>query len=315
MPLCSLVVPEDSGRLDQWLSKELGESRSAIGKWCKEGRICLGQKCLKASTKLKGGDTIVVDRPLSSSTEVIPENIVVPIVYEDADVIVVNKPSGMVVHPGAGNPSGTLINGLVDKIDKGVGDPLRPGIVHRIDKGTSGVLVVAKTQRAFDCLKAQFKDHSIERRYWTLAWGDVESQTIHKSLGRHPTRRVRFTVVEDGKHAITHITPLASGIPAQSGKGGMVSLVECRLETGRTHQIRVHMKSIDHPILGDSFYGRKRDPTAAWKPMLKRLTGQLLHAKVLGFRHPNGEWMSFTSDVPAVFQEVLTFARVDAFQS
>ena len=265
---------------------------------------------VKASLKCKDYIELVVAVPEPEPTEIIPQDIEIDIVYEDLDVIVVNKSAGMVVHPGAGNPSGTLINGLVQKIDEGVGEPMRPGIVHRIDKDTSGLLVVAKTPRAFECLKGQFKDHSIERRYWALVWGEVTAQTIDKPLGRHPTRRVKFSVVEDGKRAVTHLTPLAQGIPAQSGKGGLVSLVECRLETGRTHQIRVHMESIGHPLLGDPFYGRKGDPTAAWKPILAELKGQLLHAKTLGFHHPNGEWMSFDTDIPSGFQNLLEFARM-----
>jgi len=299
-----------SERLDQWLSTHLDESRSAVGKWCKEGRVLLNGKKCKASIKLKGGEVLEIDRPTLDPTTVLSEEIDVSIVFEDADLIVVNKPSGMVVHPGAGNPSGTLINGLVSKIEKGVGEALRPGIVHRIDKDTSGLLVVAKSQRAFECLKAQFKDHSIERRYWALAWGEVSAQTIDQPLGRHPTKRVKFAVVEEGKHAVTHVQPLAHGIPAQSGKGGLVSLVECRLETGRTHQIRVHMESIGHPLLGDPFYGRKGDPTSAWRPVVAGLTGQMLHAKTLGFQHPNGESMRFDSEIPIRLQEVLDFARV-----
>ena len=305
-----LTVSDNAGRLDQWLSKELEVSRSAVGKWCKEGRVTLDGKVLKASVKPKGGQVIVVDVPASTPIDVVPQDIDISIVYEDDDVIVVNKPAGMVVHPGAGNPSGTLINGLVHKIDDGVGDKMRPGIVHRIDKDTSGLLVVAKTLRAFDCLKAQFQTHSIERRYWALVWGELAVQTIDKSLGRHPTKRVKFAVVEDGKRAVTHVQPLAHGIPAQSGKGGLVSLVECRLETGRTHQIRVHMESIGHPLLGDPFYGRKGDPTSAWKPVVKGLNGQLLYAKTLGFQHPDGEWMQFDSEIPSDFQGVLDFARV-----
>lgn len=310
MPQQRLIVPDNAGRLDQWLANELGVSRSAVGKWCKEGRVTLGEKSLKASTKPRLGLTIVVDVPESDPVEVIPQDIAIDIVHEDDDVMVVNKPVGMVVHPGAGNPSGTLINGLVHKIEDGVGEQMRPGIVHRIDKDTSGLLVVAKTLRAFDCLKAQFQNHSIERRYWALAWGEVTAQTIDKSLGRHPTKRVKFAVVEDGKRAVTHIKSLGQGIPAQSGKGGLVSLVECQLETGRTHQIRVHMESIRNPLLGDPFYGRKGDPTSAWKPVVNNLTGQLLHAKTLGFQHPNGERMRFDSEIPSDFQGVLDFARV-----
>ena len=272
--------------------------------------MTLDGKSLKASVKAKPGQCIVIDVPEADPITIIHQDIDIDIVYEDADVIVVNKPAGMVVHPGAGNPSGTLINGLVHKIEDGVGEQMRPGIVHRIDKDTSGLLVIAKTMRAFDCLKSQFQAHSIERRYWAITWGEVTAQTIDKPLGRHPTKRVRFAVVDDGKRAVTHVQPLARGIPAQSGKGGLVSLVECRLETGRTHQIRVHMESIGHPLLGDPFYGRKGDPTSAWKPVVKELKGQLLHAKSLGFQHPNGESMRFDSEIPTEFQTVLDFARV-----
>ncbi len=306
----TLVVPMDSGRLDRWVSKQLSVSRSAVGKWCKEGRVTLQGKRLKASVKLKVGQQISVDMPVVDPVQVMPQEIEIDTVHEDADIVVVNKPAGMVVHPGAGNLSGTLINGLVEKVEEGVGETMRPGIVHRIDKDTSGLLVIAKTQRAFDALKAQFKMHTIERRYWALAWGEVTAQTIDKPVGRHPTKRVRFAIVENGKHAVTHVQPLAYGIPAQSGKGGLVSLVECRLETGRTHQIRVHMESIGHPLLGDAFYGRKGDPTSAWKPVAKGLKGQLLHAKTLGFQHPNGESMRFDSEIPTEFQGVLDFARV-----
>ena len=221
----------------------------------------------------------------------------------------VNKPAGMVVHPGAGNPSGTLISGLVDKIEGGVGEPIRPGIVRNVDKDTTGSSLLQRPC-GFDCLKSQFQDHSIERRYWALVWGEVPSQTIDKAIGRHPTKRVKFAVVENGRRAVTHIQPLAQGIPAQSGKGGLVSLVECRLETGRTHQIRVHMELIGHPLLGDPFYGRKSDSTSAWKPVVKGLNGQLLHAKTLGFQHPKGEWMRFDSEIPPGFQTVLDFASI-----
>ena len=265
-----------------------------------------GGKSLKTSTKPKSDS---VSSPMyQKGSNHHSWNVNIDIVNEDTDVIAINKPR-------VGGSSRcwqsieTLINGLVHKIEM-AWVKMRPGIVHRIDKDTSGLLVVAKTLRAFDCLKVQFQDHSIERRYWAIAWGEVTAQTIEKPLGRHPTKRVRFAVVEDGKHAVTHIQPLGQGIPAQSGKGGLVSLVECRLETGRTHQIRVHMESIGHPLLGDPFYGRKGDPTSAWKPVVKGLTGQLLHAKTLGFQHPNGELMRFDSQIPSEFQTVLDFARV-----
>ena len=268
---------------------------------------------VKASLKCKNNMEVVVDVPKPEPTEVIPQDIEIDIVYEDDDVIVVNKPAGMVVHPGAGNPSGTLINGLVQKIDEGVGEPMRPGIVHRIDKDTSGLLVVAKTLRAFDGLKSQFKDHSIERRYWAVVWGEVTAQTIDKPLGRHPTRRVKFTVVDDGKRALTHITPLAQGIPAQSGKGGLVSLVECRLETGRTHQIRVHMAHIGHGIIGDPNYGRAmragQMPDNALRETLafvRAFPRQALHASHLGFDHPvTGAAMAFDTPLPTDMADVI----------
>ena len=232
------------------------------------------------------------------------------IVFEDDDVLLVNKPTGLVVHPGIGNLDGTLINGLVNRIQPNVGEEFRPGIVHRIDKDTSGLLVLAKTPSAFICLKSQFRDHSIERRYLGLCWGELESQTIEEPLGRHPTHRVKFAVCLDGKSAVTHVDPLQKGIPAQSGKGGTVSLVECRLETGRTHQIRVHMQHIGNPLLGDPLYGRKGQLPSAWRPLISTLKGQMLHAQTLGFNHPNGQRMSFSSELPSQFNDIQTFARL-----
>ena len=310
MPIIQRTVLSPTGRIDQWLSDEFEVSRSAASRWCKQGRVLVDGKKIKASAKLVAGTSIEVDVPNPESSEIVFQEMEIDIVFEDEHVIVVDKPSGLVVHPGSGNPDGTLINGLVNRIESGVGEHLRPGIVHRIDKDTSGLLVLAKTQEAFDCLKFQFKNHSIERQYMAIVWGEVETQTVEASLGRNPNQRIKFTVLEDGKNATTHVTLVATGIPAQSGKGGQISLVECRLETGRTHQIRVHMQSIGNPLLGDPLYGRKGQLPAAWKPLHSQLQGQLLHAQTLGFLHPNGDWMRFTSGIPEQFYEVMSFARI-----
>ena len=310
MPIIERTLSSSTGRIDQWLAGEFEVSRSAAGRWCKQGRVLVDGKRVKASAKLLSGMLVQVDIPKPVSSEILFQEMELNLVFEDQDLIVVDKPSGLVVHPGTGNLDGTLINGLVDRIEEGVGDHLRPGIVHRIDKDTSGLLVLAKTQRAFDGLKAQFKAHSIDRRYQAIVWGEIESQTIDAPLGRNPNQRIKFAIRDDGKNAVTHITSLATGIPAQSGKGGQISVIECRLETGRTHQIRVHLKHLGNPLLGDPLYGRKGQLTAAWKSLHGQLSGQLLHAKTLGFDHPNGTRMTFESPIPQQFQDVISFARI-----
>lgn len=305
------TVPEKSGRIDAWLAEQVEYSRSEVARWCKDGLVFVDGKRCKASLKLKGGETITAQIPEAPSTDIISQPLDLDILYMDDEIIVVNKPAGLVVHPGKGNLSGTLVNGIVHLIEENTGERLRPGIVHRIDKDTSGILVVARTTLALQFLAKQFADHSIERIYWALVWGEASAGRIDQPLGRDPHNRLRFSVRQDGKWAVTNYRCLAQGIPLRSGEGGRISLVQCQLETGRTHQIRVHMKHIGHPLVGDPTYGRKKS-TAAWKPILQKISGQLLHAKSLGFLHPNGERMQFSVPPPEIFQEVMRFAHIES---
>ena len=305
-----LVVLENGGRLDVWLSNQLDVSRSSVQKWCKKSRVQVDGKVVKPSTKLIEGQWVEVSIPPPPPTSIVPQQMDLDIQYIDEHVIVVNKPVGLVVHPGKGNWDGTLANGIVHLIEQDTGEALRPGIVHRIDKGTSGLLVVARTERALTCLAEQFFAHSAERKYLALAWGAVEKGRIDEPLGRHPVDRIKFTVREDGKRSVTNVTGLASGIPAKSGSGGLISLVECQLETGRTHQIRVHMQHSGHPLVGDPLYGRKQS-TAAWRESLARLEHQQLHAWTLGFELPTGKRLSFSVPPPRCFMDTAEFAGID----
>ena len=305
-----LIVPNNAGRLDVWLSKELGVSRSSVQKWCKERRVLVDGRSSKASTKLTEGQTVVASIPPPPPTTIIPQQMDLDIQYIDSEVIVVNKPAGLVVHPGKGNWDGTLANGVVHLIEQDTGEALRPGIVHRIDKGTSGLLVIARTEKALQCLSTQFADHVVERKYLALVWGEVGRGKVDQPLGRHPVDRIKFMVREDGKRALTHYEELAHGIPAKSGSGGLVSLVRCQLETGRTHQIRVHMNHIQHPLVGDPLYGKKQW-TAAWKVYISTLERQMLHAWTLGFNHPDGRWLSFSISPPKDFMDTASFAGIE----
>ena len=228
--------------------------------------------------------------------EIAPEEMPLEILYEDGDVILINKPKNMVVHPAAGHYSGTLVNGLLYHCQgslSGINGVLRPGIVHRIDKDTTGVLIVCKNDRAHNCLAEQLREHSITRRYRAVVYGNLKEDegTVNAPIGRHPTQRKRMAVVrEGGKEAVTHYRVLE--------RFGKFTYVECVLETGRTHQIRVHMASIGHPLLGDEVYGKGKSPF--------HLEGQTLHAIVLGFRHPStGEYMEFEAPLPAYFEHLL----------
>jgi 23S rRNA pseudouridine1911/1915/1917 synthase len=306
----TLIVPENAGRLDVWVSGQLNVSRSSVQKWCKDGRVLVDGKKPKTSTKLLQGQCIEINVPPPPPTTIIPQKMNLDIQYMDEDIIVVNKPAGLVVHPGKGNWDSTLVNGLVHLIASDSGELMRPGIVHRIDKGTSGLLVVARTERAHRCLSSQFAAHSVERAYLSLVWGEMQDGIIDEPLGRHPVDRIKFTVREDGKRAVTHYKGLGAGIPAKSGSGGLISLVCCRLETGRTHQIRVHMDYIGHPMVGDPLYCR-RQCTNAWKPELDRIDRQMLHAWTLGFEHPNGKNLRFSISPPSDFYKIAQFATID----
>lgn len=292
------VTEEDEAdRVDKYLASISEDfSRSFIQKLIREQAVLVNNKPVKASFPVAPGDEILLHVPDLTLPAALPEEIPLDILYEDEQVIVVNKPKGMVVHPAAGHYSGTLVNALLYHCQNelsGINGVMRPGIVHRIDRDTTGALVVCKTDEAHVSLAAQLKEHSITRRYRAIVHGILreENGTINAPIGRHPTERKKMAVIPNGKHAVTHYRVL------QYLKG--YTYIECRLETGRTHQIRVHMASKGHPLLGDSVYGPAKCP-------VNGLTGQTLHALVLGFLHPQtGEYMEFTAPLPAYFQELL----------
>lgn len=296
-------------RVDKFLMNFIeNATRNKIQQAAKDGNIFVNDKAVKSNYKVKGNDVVKVlfEHPPYENL-LVGEDIPLDIVYEDDDLLVVNKPAGMVVHPGHGNYSGTLINALIHHIDNlPTNSDDRPGLVHRIDKDTSGLLVVAKTEQAMTHLAKQFFDKTSERKYHALVWGHVNDDegTIEGNIGRHHTNRLQNTVytgdeAEYGKPAVTHYKVLE--------RFGYVTLVECQLETGRTHQIRVHMKHIGHTLFNDSRYGGERilkgTTFTKYKQFVdncfKILPRQALHAKTLGFVHPTtGEKMSFTSDTP-----------------
>lgn len=290
-------------RIDRYLAEELPElSRSYLQKVIKEGGVCLGGRPLKANYKVNPGDVIELALPPAVETEVEPEDLPLDILYEDSDLIFVNKPKGMVVHPSAGHASGTLVNGLLYHCRgelSGINGVMRPGIVHRIDKDTTGVLVVCKNDRAHNGVAEQLKVHSITRRYRAIVCGDLKSDmgTVDAAIGRHPVDRKRMAVTaKGGKRAVTHYRVLE--------RFGTYTYIECELETGRTHQIRVHMGSIGHPILGDEVYGRGKLPS--WMQGIRGMQGQVLHAMVLGVTHPStGEYLEVRAPLPGYFSELL----------
>lgn len=295
------VAEENNGeRIDKYLSTVIeGKTRSFIQGLIEDKAVTVNGKIIKSNYKLRCNDEIVVILPEPIELDVKAENIDLNIVYEDSDVIVINKPKNMVVHPAPGNYTGTLVNGLLYhcKDLSGINGVIRPGIVHRIDKDTTGILVIAKNDEAHNCLAKQFKDHSIKREYYALVEGrfSKESGTIDKPLGRNKKDRFKMDIVEDGRRAVTHYEVLE-----QYDKG--VSLIKCTLETGRTHQIRVHMASIGHPLVGDQIYGYKKQKF--------KIEGQALHAKTLGFIHPTtGEYIEFTSDLPEYFEGLIKKLR------
>lgn len=287
-------------RIDKFLVNNMdNKSRSFIQGLIDEETVLVNNKKIKSNYKLRENDVITVIMKEPKELEVTPENIDLDIVYEDEDLIVVNKPKGLVVHPAPGNYSGTLVNGLLYhcKDLSGINGVIRPGIVHRIDKDTSGILVIAKNDESHNELAKQFKDHSIKREYYALVEGKFSKLegTIDKPIGRNKKDRLKMGIVEDGKRAVTHYEVIE-----QYNKG--VSLVKCRLETGRTHQIRVHMASISHPLVGDLVYGNK-------KPKIN-INGQVLHAKTLGFVHPRTkEYMEFDSNLPNYYLELLEILK------
>ena len=284
-------------RLDKVLSEYFdGYSRSFIKKLFDDGLILVNSKAVKPSYKVRAGDMIDISVPDPVSIDIVPEDIPLDIIYEDDDVILVNKPKGMVVHPAPGHYSGTLVNGLMYHFGSslsGINGEFRPGIVHRIDMDTTGVLVVCKNDNAHRALSEQLHEHSITRKYYAIVYGNIKEEegTVNAPIGRSLKDRKKMGIVMDGKHAVTHYKVLK-----RLKKG--FTYIECQLETGRTHQIRVHMASIKHPLLGDDVYGPKKSKYT--------LEGQCLHAKVLGFVHPRtGEYMEFEVSLPEYFEKLL----------
>lgn len=293
------VEKEQEGmRLDQFLAAELTEhSRSYIQKLIREGRVTVNDKAMKPGGRIQADDKILMTVPPLQELSVLPEEMDLDILYEDEDVILINKPKDMVVHPCPGRYSGTLVNGLLAHCQdnlSGINGVLRPGIVHRIDKDTTGVLVVCKTDLAHRSLAEQLKEHSITRKYEAIVYNNIpeEEGTVHAPIGRNPSDRKKMAVeYKNGKRAVTHYRVI-------DHLNHQFNHIECQLETGRTHQIRVHMASIGHPLLGDEIYGPRNGR--------KGLEGQCLHARVLGFVHPRtGEYMEFEAPLPEYFKELL----------
>ncbi|WP_052004248.1 RluA family pseudouridine synthase [Paramagnetospirillum caucaseum] len=313
------VEPEEAGtRLDRWLAVRLPElSRTRVKALIEDGRVGLdGTTISDPSLRVKPGQCFVVEVPPDAPAEPEPQDIALTVVYEDEDLIVIDKPAGMVVHPAPGNPDETLVNALLAHCGEslaGIGGVRRPGIVHRIDKDTSGLLVAAKTDAAHRGLAAQFAAHTLERAYWALVWGTPSPRQgeIEGNIGRNPNDRKKMAVVRSGgKPALTRYRVL------KSFAGGAVSLVECRLATGRTHQIRVHMTSQGHPLIGDPVYGRIRSSRRVVLPPEVRETlggfpRQALHAYLLGFSHPTkGYDIRFESRMPADINALIQFLEV-----
>ncbi len=287
---------DETVRLDTFVAENSEATRSYATKLILDGFVTVNGKCAAKNYKLKSGDTVEITLPEPEPLEIAAENIPLDIVYEDSDLLVVNKPKGMVVHPAAGNYTGTLVNALLHHCGdslSGINGVMRPGILHRIDKDTSGLLLVAKNDNAHRFLSEQIKEHSFTREYETVVYGGFKETegTINAPIGRHPVRRKEMAVTEqNSKEAVTHFTVLAAG--------GGFSHLRVRLETGRTHQIRVHMAFIGHPVAGDKVYGPKR--------VITELGGQCLHARKIGFVHPaTKQYMEFTSNLPEYFTAFL----------
>lgn len=297
----SLIVEEkyEGLRIDKYLANIFQDkSRSFIQGLIEKENVKVNNKTPKSNYKLKKSDEIEIIMPEPEILKVEPENIPIDIIYEDEDVIIINKSQGMVVHPAPGNYNGTLVNALLYhcKDLSSINGVIRPGIVHRIDKDTSGILVIAKNDDSHNKLSYQLKEHSMKREYYALIEGRLknDSGTIDKPLGRCKRDRLKMGIVEDGKRAVTHYEV----IERYNG----YTLIKCILETGRTHQIRVHMASIGFPLVGDPLYGFKRQKF--------KLEGQVLHAKTLGFIHPRtGEYMEFTSELPQDFSDLINKLR------
>lgn len=299
----TIVLKADSGgeRIDRFVCENLsGLSRSYIQKLLTEKKIRVNEQTVKANYKLKSGDQIKIKIPEPETPDIVPENISLEILYEDNDILIVNKPKGMVVHPAPGHYTHTLVNAVMyhcgDRLS-GINGVMRPGIVHRIDMNTTGSLIICKNDRAHQIMADELKEHNITRKYHAVVHGNIkeDSGTVDKPIGRHPVDRKKMsTKTKNGRNAVTHYKVLE--------RFGNYTYIECELKTGRTHQIRVHMASIGHPILGDDVYGPAKCPF--------KLEGQTLHAKILGIRHPStGEYMEFDAPLPAYFVSLIETLR------
>jgi 23S rRNA pseudouridine1911/1915/1917 synthase len=290
---------EDEGkRIDVFLAAELDYTRSYIKKLIVDGLVFVNGKTIKPSYKVKENDEVVVNIPEAEKIDVLPENIPLDILYEDDDIIVINKPQGMVVHPAPGNYSGTLVNALLYhcKNLSGINCILRPGIVHRLDKDTSGVMVVAKNDKAHMSLSNQIKERSVVKKYVAIVEGVIKEEEgkVEAPIGRHPVDRKKMAVIEDGRYALTLYKVLE--------RFKENTLIEAVIKTGRTHQIRVHMAYIGHPVVGDPIYGFKKQKF--------KLEGQALHSRVLGFMHPTkGVYMEFEAPLPEYFKKLIEILR------
>lgn len=289
----------ESRRLDVYVAENAEVTRSYAATLIADNNVTVNGKTVSKNTKLKNGDTIEITIPEPKEYSAIPENIPLDVVYEDNDLLVVNKPKDMVVHPAAGNLQGTLVNALLyhcgDSLS-GINGVMRPGILHRIDKNTSGLLIVAKNDTAHLFLAEQIKEHSFTREYEAVVYGNLkdDSGTIDAPIARHPQKRKQMAIVSGGRNAVTHYTVIE--------RFGDFTHVRLKLETGRTHQIRVHMASIGHAVAGDEVYGPKK--------VITKLGGQCLHAKKIGFIHPTThKYMEFESDLPEYFKDFLNDCR------
>ncbi len=293
------VLSEDAdSRIDRYLAQQMpDQSRSFLQKLIREEQITVNGRPVKANYRLQPEDQVLVIVPDPQLPDILPENIPLDILYEDSDVLVINKPKGMVVHPAAGHYTNTVVNAVMYHCQgnlSGINGVMRPGIVHRIDRDTTGAIVICKNDQAHQSLAQQLKEHSITRSYRAIVWNNLKEDegTVDRPIGRHPVDRKKMAVNEkNGKTAVTHYRVLE--------RFGRFTYIECRLETGRTHQIRVHMVSIGHPLLGDEVYG-----PSGKQPF--RLQGQCLHAMTLGFLHPStGEYVEFEAPLPEYFTQLL----------
>lgn len=296
------ILPEmEDERIDKCISNYMENlSRSYIQKIIKDGNVYVNDAVIKANYRAKADDRIRFTIPDSVEPDIPAQDIPLDILYEDADFLIVNKPKNMVVHPAPGHYEGTLVNAVMfhckDRLS-GINGVMRPGIVHRIDKDTTGSVIVCKNDEAHNAIAALLKTHDITRKYRAIVYGNVKAEqgTVDAPIGRHPSDRKKMAVNEkNGKHAVTHYQVLE--------RFGQYTYIECQLETGRTHQIRVHMASIGHPLLGDTVYSNRKAPF--------RLEGQVLHAMTLGFIHPgSGEYVEFEAPLPAYFENLLSVLR------